>query len=330
MTDPILLLREADPARDLEPTAAEVARMDEALDAALLRPAAPAAPAPARLRRRLALGVAAAAGLAVAVAAVTDRAPHRFAPAPASAATVLADLGRKAAAVPAQEGRYAYMKRITYSSHMRPRAGAKGSFVVVIPMEDEQWVTGDGTAIVRSVMHEDQATFPTPQDEADYERARPAPPWDQRPFELRGIKVAGFTAAEVLALPSDPQALRERLEGRDIVVTAAAGQLLGSALTPRAVKSALFAVLRRLPGARLAGAETDPTGRTGVGVEFDDAAWKTLFLFDRDTGALLGTRSIGKRELPGRTISDWDVIVDSGRRDTAPAPTGKAPQRIPG
>ena len=64
---------------------------------------------------------------------------------------------------------------------------------------------------------------------------------------------------------------------------------------------------------------TDPQGRTGVGVEFDDAAWKTLFLFDPETGALLGTRSIGRKEVPGRNIDDWSLVIESGAgRDAAP------------
>jgi len=33
---------------------------------------------------------------------------------------------------------------------------------------------------------------------------------------------------------------------------------------------------------------------------------------------LLGTRSIGKKEVPGRTISDWWLVVDATRTDTAP------------
>ena len=68
---------------------------------------------------------------------------------------------------------------------------------------------------------------------------------------------------------------------------------------------------------------TDPQGRTGVGVEFDTPAWKTLFLFDKDTGALLGTRSIGRKEVPGRNIDDWSLVIESGRRDDAPPVTAR-------
>jgi hypothetical protein len=257
---------------------------------------------------------------------VPDRAPRRLAPAPASAATVLADLGRKVSAAKAQTGRYAYMKMLAYASHMRPRPGGHGTYVVVFPHESEVWVSNDGEEIVSGVVRWDRPAFPTPRDKADYERSsKQEPGWQERPYATRDAKWGGLTAAQVLALPTDPAALRARIEHNGMATTAAAAQLLGSALTPQPVKAALYQVLRSLPGATLAGDERDPLGRTGVGIQFDDAAWRSLFLFDRDTGALLGTRSIGKKEVPGRTISDWDLIVDSGRRDTAPEPTGRPP-----
>jgi hypothetical protein len=122
----------------------------------------------------------------------------------------------------------------------------------------------------------------------------------------------------VRALPTDPVALRARIEGGEITLTAMVGQLLATPLTPPAVKVALFEVLKGLPGATLLPRVTDPKGRTGVGVQFDTPAWKTLFLFDRETGALLGTRSIGHKELPGREIDDWSLVLQSSRRDDAP------------
>ena len=121
---------------------------------------------------------------------------------------------------------------------------------------------------------------------------------------------AGSTSPQLQALPTDPAALRPLLENTNVTLTARAGQLLSSAATPTAVKVALFEVLKGLPGATLAQGVKDPLGRTGVAIEFDDPAWHTLFLFNPDTGTLLGTRSIGHKELPGRDISDWSLTVD--------------------
>ena len=66
---------------------------------------------------------------------------------------------------------------------------------------------------------------------------------------------------------------------------------------------------------------TDPQGRTGVGVRFEDDAWNTLFLFDPANRRLLGTRSIGHKEVPGRDIDDWSLVLESKRTDSAPQPT---------
>jgi hypothetical protein len=319
MTDPLLTLTAADPARDRVPTATEAARMDDELARLLVLEAAP--PARRTFTRRWALVPVIVGVVAAALAlAVPDRGPRPLQPAAASAATVLADLGEKVAAAPAPTGRYAYERRLSYVSHMRPRPSGKGTFVVVIPHEDEQWVTDDGAAVVRNVMHEDQATFPTPADKADYEAAgtdRPA--LDDSPRAVDAITVAGLSAAEVRALPTDPVALRARIEGGEVTLTAMVGQLLATALTPPAVKLALFEVLKGLPGATLVPAVKDPQGRTGVGVQFDTPAWKTLFLFDPATGGLLGTRSIGHEEVPGRDIDDWSLVLESNRRDDAPA-----------
>jgi hypothetical protein len=338
MTDPILLLRKEDPAG--APSEAESARMDAAF--ALLPAGGAGAPEargeraprprgagsrgedvhrPRRTRRLAALGFAAACAVAVAVAAAPDRAPRTFAPAPATAATVLAQLGHKAAAVHAQSGRYAYAKSLAYVSHMRPKPGGKGTFVVVIPTENETRVAADGTAIQSGAEHLDQAMFPTPEDKADFDKAPKMAPLDLRPRLVKGLKVGGLTAEQVLALPTDPGRLHDAIADNGMAITAAAAQLLDWPLTPQPVKAALYTVLKDLPSATLAGDQTDPLGRTGVGIRFDDDNWRTLFLFDEQTGALIGTRSIGKHEVPGREISDWSLTVDQGRRDDAPKPT---------
>ena len=213
----------------------------------------------------------------------------------------------------------AWRRRAELPAAPLPWLYGKGSFVVVIPHEDEQWVADDGSAIVRMVMREDEATFPTPEDKADYDAAGTArPPLDDSPHALAKITVAGLSAAEVLALPTDPAALRAKIDGGEVTLAAMVGQLLATPLTPPDVKVALFAVLKTLPGATLVPKVTDPQGRTGVGVELDTPAWKTLFLFDPETGALLGTRSIGHRAVPGRDIDDWSLVLESTRRDDAP------------
>ena len=143
--------------------------------------------------------------------------------------------------------------------------------------------------------------------------------WNEGARAVDGLTVFGLSPATVQNLPTDPTALKARLESPDIQLTAMVGGLLSSALTPPHVQVALFEVLKGLPGATLVDHMTDPQGRTGVGVRFEDEAWNTLFLFDPSNGHLLGTRSIGHKEVAGRDISDWSLVLESGRTDSPPA-----------
>jgi hypothetical protein len=232
---------------------------------------------------------------------------------------VLTQLGRKVADAPAQAGRYAYVRRLNYVSQTRAKPGG-GEFVMVVPMESRMWVAGDGTIISEGVSHEDQATFPTPADRAAYEASTKWATLDGLPHAEKGLPVAGMTAEQVAALPSDPEQLRQAI-AKD--PTGDAAQLLGWPLTPRPVKAALYEVLKTLPGARLAGTQEDPSGRSGVGIEFDDAAWTTLFIFDPATGELIATREHGKQEAHGRGTTDWSLTLEEGRSDDAPTPVGR-------
>jgi hypothetical protein len=325
MTDPIETLAVADPLRGSAPSAEQAARMDAGLRRLPALEETPVGAAP-RARRRSArrwapVPVVAAAAAAAMTLALPDRAPEVLRPEPANAATVLTQLGQKAAQAPVPSGRYAYVKQLSYVSHMRPRPSGKGTYVVVIPHETEQWTTDDGTAYSRWEMHEDQATYPTPEDEADARAASPPPlPADTSIRKREDTEIMGLTVEQIRALPTDPGALRARLDGRESKLTAIAGGLLSFAGTPQDVRVALFAVLKRLPEAALVPKVTDPLGRTGVGVRFDDPAWRTLFVFDPESGALLGTRSIGHKEVPGRDIDDWTLTVESTRTDALQTP----------
>ncbi|MDA0185555.1 CU044_5270 family protein, partial [Solirubrobacter phytolaccae] len=256
--------------------------------------------------------------LTLGVALPGGKTPAVIAPEPATAATVLADLRGKAAVATAPQGRFAYQKQIAYVSHMRGSTGDGGRFVVVLPHELEQWVDADGNAVAKEVIHEDQATFPTPEDKAAYEKHGQGPPFQSDPYEIPDFKVAGLTVPQIAKLPTEPTALRAALQRGELDLLPATAQLLASPIASPELKAALFSVLKALPGAQLVPGATDPQGRKGVGVQFEDDAWRTLFLFEPDTGALLGTRSIGKKEVPGRTISDWWLVVDATRTDSAP------------
>jgi hypothetical protein len=280
------------------------------------------------LRARVAKGLTPrrgglALGLAAVVAVVVAVAPgHRLAPAPANAATVLTELSRKVARAQPQTGRYAYSRSLSYISQTRTD-GKGGEFVIVVPMEGESWVADDGTVISKGVEHEDQATFPTPADKAAYDAAPKFPQRDTPAHAQIGLKVGGLTAEQIRALPTDPAQLDAAISADpDLTTVAAAAQLLGWPLTPQPVRAALYAVLKARPDAKLVGSVHDPSGRAGVGIQFEDDAWTTLFVFNPATGDLLATRSYGRHEAKGRGTTDWDLTLEQGRRDDAPTPTG--------
>jgi hypothetical protein len=332
MTDLLDDLRAADPTRHATPDDGAARRMDAAISALLAAP-----PSRPRRRNRWRVGAplaaaACAAGLGFAVAA--DEGPLRTAP--ASASVVLARLARADAATAEQSGRYAYREAIEYTTHMRPRPDGSGSFAVVLPHETKQWLDARGDGVISERIREDQPKFPTAEDRAQFEAApSPRPLEGAHRMRVRDVRIAGLSAEAIAALPTDPVALRRAIADgmkragvkSDNAVLAGASQLLSSAVTPPDVRTAIFGVLRREPGAHVSEKLADPLGRTGVAISFDSSAWNTTLVFAKSDGRLLATRSVGKQELPGREIQDWSVVVETGRRDTAPAANTRPPTR---
>jgi len=247
---------------------------------------------------------------------------------PASAATVLRDLSATAAKAPPTHGRYAYQHTRTYTTHELPRRGG-GTFAMVIPHDTEVWVTRSGRrAVFRERFMTDQATFPTPRDREAYESSPTLPPAVENGVVVSSgpLTFGTLTADQLRALPTDPAVLRRRLDrvrfgqAPDVLVSVCA-TVLQSPLTPAKVRAAVLQVLRRLRGAMVVRGARDPLGRTGAAIEFTDRAWRTLFVFDPKTSALLATRSIGRYEMSGRTITDWHLQLEAGWRDSAPRAT---------
>lgn len=324
-------LADVDVAAGEQPDATRAATLDARLLQLTLeeprpRPAMPQAhPRVARSpRRRLAVGgmtaVAVACGLTALVGLPGGGAP--VGPViPASAAGILA---RAATAADGPgTGPWAYVRRLGYVSHMRPEPdGQGGSFVTVVPTVEEQWLAADGHGVTRTKALVDQAVYPTAADRRSGDQAGPVRLFSDEPIERSAATVAGIPARSIPELPTDPAALRVALEAAgatsDPALLQRSALLFGSPLTPEPVRVALGALLRSLPGARVAGPITDPRGRSGTALEFTGDAWDVLLLFDDASGRLLGIRSTGKQELPGRTIQDWSLTLETGRREQAP------------
>jgi hypothetical protein len=333
MTDPLMLVRAADPAAGLDP---DHVTLDAALDRQLTvasgpaLAAVPAATARVRRHRGRAFGVvvatAAACGAAL-VVALPGGGGSDPGLADASAATVLRS-ARTAALAPGQAGPWtAVIVRDWRNEPFRTPGG--GWADLLVPYTVEQWASDDGERLSRSTRGTD-LRFPDPSDRAAYaaraDRAQRPDPRDGRLVRLDVEHAPGPTVADVHAWPTDPAALAQRLaDGGSDVVHHATGMLLSPLVTAEQ-RAALYSVLLRQPGARLEAGVTDPEGRTGDAVRFvshDDRpgtdhinlSYDTTLLFDRETHALLGVR-----EGTGRTSTGWSVVLEARRAAAAPAP----------
>jgi hypothetical protein len=114
----------------------------------------------------------------------------------------------------------------------------------------------------------------------------------------------GLTYAELLALPTEPAALSQRLGDRIATARAAKGSaptpaerdglVAGEALAllevpgaPPALRAALFRVLAGVGGMRVEGTVRDPLGRSGVKIVTTGANPRLHFVVDPDSGRIL-------------------------------------------
>lgn len=332
MTDAVTILRAADPAADLAPDPAARARMDAAVKRLL---ASEPVAVPARTRRAWRVSRARALGAGAATAAVATGALFVALPGGggtragvevASAATVLRE-ARAAALVPTGSGPWTAMTVRSWRNEPVARPDGGRGFALV-PYTIESWASQDGEQLTRSTRGAD-IKFERPSDKAVYEAARrPSDPTDGKLVRLDSAAMR-YSVDEVRALPTDPNALAAKLSAMFAGGVHYAASLLLSALPSAEQRAAIYAVLLRIPGARLEQGVTDPEGRTGdavrfiahdntPGTEHPNGTYDTTLLFDRDTHALLGVRDLS--ELTGQQRESWDVVLDARRAQAAPKP----------
>ena len=215
----------------------------------------------------------------------------------------------------------AWRRRAELPAAPLPWLYGKGSFVVVIPHEDEQWVADDGSAIVRMVMREDEATFPTPEDKADYDAAGTArPPLDDSPHALAKITVAGLSAARGARAADRSrrparQDRRWRSDARRDGRPAARDPAHAAGREGRAVQRCS----RRLPGATLDPERHRParTRRASACSSTTRRGGRSSSSIPRPARCSARGRSASRRS-PGATIEDWNLVLVIHRSDTAP------------
>jgi hypothetical protein len=152
-------------------------------------------------------------------------------------------------------------------------------------------------------------------------------------------------------LPTDPAALRQMIEAREIrgvegppgeaETFTLIGDMLRGTYLPSAIRAAIYQLTAELPGVELLGDVEDPVGRSGTGIAFTDRKRGTRheLIFDPETSALLGEResiarsgAYGFKAPPGTPIG-YAAYLESKVVDSvgqgAPAGAG-APDRSVG
>ncbi|MCD9144971.1 CU044_5270 family protein [Streptomyces albireticuli] len=268
----------------------------EAIEDYLMDEITRTAPERPRVRRAawVALPVAAAviAGAVIAAPAEPERDSRAGAPEarerPGPGLTGLVDrISLAAARQPALEPRqdqYLYIESVT-SGFTVDRSDGTERGVVTPPHKRQVWISPDGS---KSFVLEPEHAFMDKRGE-DLD----TPTGDDR---------NSYNA--VKKLPADPDALLERLYGGgkpgnlpdDWSAFAEVGRILDEQLTTPRTSAALYRAAARIPGVEVVEKATDARGRTGIALAFTALYDRQEWIFDKDSYAYLGRRSVLVKE----------------------------------
>lgn len=221
---------------------------------------------------------------------------------------------------------------------------ATDEWSILVPSEDQTWVSFDDSLRGRTRQVSGKPRFVSADQRAGWIAAG-SPPLP-RPGSVEDSAVSGsgmpFDASK---LPTDPAALREMIEARNIRGVSGPpgeaetftliGDMLRRTYLPAAIRAALYELTAELPGVELLGAVEDPVGRHGIGIAYTDRKRGTRheLIFDPQTSVLLGERESIVRadafgfEAPVGTTIGYAAYLESKVVDSAgekpPAGAGK-------
>ncbi|MGY3202988.1 CU044_5270 family protein [Streptomyces sp. TE5632] len=226
------------------------------------------------------------------------------------------------------------------------------------PVKDGQFV------YVKSLVRENTGTFDGPvrlgalHQREDWTAQNPGPttrtgwiretgkdavmPGQVIPVESAGPVPVGIdrpTYKWLASLPTDPDTLLDLLyarttveegESRDQAVFETVGGLLSTTVMPPATASALYKAVEKIPGVTEIPDAVDAAGRHGIGITREDAssATRSVWIFDKDTFAYLGSRAYLKDKARGittDTLYGIDAVMEravTDRHGEEPAKTG--------
>jgi len=286
---------------------------------ALLQRTVTAPRTPAPTRHRVTRGWAAALGtlaaaLAAALAAVLA---GLFAIAPATASPaqrVLLEAAGNVGPEPVRTGEYWYVR-------------SEIQYIDDSAFSREDWVSPHRT-LIRDTSEAVRRAQETGTTSLDPDLIRVDLTSDDQTPGMLPPRFAYYGWGEMMALPTDPVALRERLV-RD---SAGSGHsdawnlwdvttgLLFFSPAPLELRRALWEVAATIPGIELLGPTTDSLGRPATGVQIDFGAERLghyAILLDPSDGTVL---QIENRDSAADDVSYRYTLLESGWRDDAPDP----------
>jgi hypothetical protein len=249
------------------------------------------APATPQARRGLLLPALLGAGLAVALGA--------------GAVTGVFSPSRPPAATAPKSEAAALLDRIALAAERKPAPSVRDdqfSYCEIVrdgsngPSRDQAWRSVDGSKVGLSRSGASRTQKATQQELGPI-----AQPWLARP-----------TYKFLAGLPTDPDKLAELIRkdakrtqeedrktyhgspGPDTPIDFAMMRVIAGIMrdcnVPPAVRGALYKAVAKVSGVTVVQDVVDADGRHGVGLSFTSFNWRTTWIFDRDTLALLGAR----------------------------------------
>ncbi|WP_433414501.1 CU044_5270 family protein [Microtetraspora malaysiensis] len=329
-------------------------RLDRII-AAAARPSVGAEPVPRRGRGRPGWGWGAgvaAAGIAAAAILVPGAVGDRSAE--LAARGLLLAAAEQTVNAPTGAGRYWHARGVNSSSPAdRTSDGLcrDETWVARSPKDPSWWIVHSWTRLgavkgaprpEKGVWSSEQAHFTCTRGRRAVHETEGTTPYFQRlnVFAEPGsswpnVNGRAVTLAEIDALPTDPESLKEVLiqwqgpgpvsdERRDEILFEQAAEMLLELPAPSGVRAALFRLLADLPEVRSLGGVRDPLGRDAVGVALRsdcDLVYgdELQVLFDKDTGRLLSVkRLLGERGCADLRPVSWSAVQESGWTDESP------------
>ena len=232
---------------------------------------------------------------------------------PTAAAAVFTRLAAVAKTQPSAApgpGQYLYVDSLETNESDAPEVGC----TMLVPERRQIWIGADGSG--RLLENTRQATFPSASDRAACARANllgSAAPGTNDNWFAPGCLSLG--PVNLQSLPTDPAALRARLDARQIEGGPGGpaedftqiGDLLRETDASPALRAAIYKVAATIPGVEVLGPARDHSGRLGIGLAYNHGGGGMELIFDPHTSALLGELDTN----PAGKLVGWAVYLQS-------------------